>query len=157
MSFHSWHLLFAFQILMSERDTVPRVLVNTLVWGHSVPSFICWSTELPCLDCKVCACVRARVRVCVSQRYCIFNQRKRPGIILITLVSPGIYSYLSPCVPCGEGFGWVESIHLKFAHLTVVRDMDSDTSQLAQSPPLSSLIWVRDFYLSRCLPLCLPF
>lgn len=34
-----------------------------------------------------------------------------------------------------------ERIHLKFAHLAVIRDMDSDSIQLAQSPPLSSLIF----------------
>lgn len=82
--------------------------------------------------------------------YCIFNQDRRLVIILITSVSPGIYSFLCYC-SCGDvRGGWglgrsmaegAERIHLKFAHLAVVRDMDSDSIQLAQSPPLSSLIF----------------
>ncbi|PWA31707.1 hypothetical protein CCH79_00006700 [Gambusia affinis] len=43
------------------------------------------------------------VSACVC--YCIFNQRKRPGIILITLVSPGIYSYLGMFTPVTRELG----------------------------------------------------
>lgn len=72
--------------------------------------------------------------------YCIFNQQQRPGIILITLASPGIYSSLFH--RCSGGpLGRVERIHVKFAHLAAAGDMDSDSTQLAQSPPLSSLIF----------------
>lgn len=71
--------------------------------------------------------------------YCIFNQQKGPGIILIALASPGIYSSLfHRC--SGGAVGRVERIHVKFAHLAVAGDRDSDSTQLAHSPPLSSLI-----------------
>lgn len=70
---------------------------------------------------------------------CIFNQQQRPGIILITLASPGIYSSLFHCCS-GRPDGRVQRIHGKFAHLAVAGDMDSDSTQLAPSPPLSSLI-----------------
>lgn len=36
--------------------------------------------------------------------YCIFNQQQRPGIILITSASPGIYSSLFH--RCSGGAGW---------------------------------------------------
>lgn len=78
------------------------------------------------------------VRTC-PPHYCIFNQQQRAGIILITLASPGIYSSLFH--RCSGGpVGRVGRIHGKFAHLAVAGDMDSDSTQLAPSPPLSSLI-----------------
>lgn len=91
--------------------------------------------------------------VCTATRapYCIFNQDRRLVIIPITSLSLSIYSFLLPLLSwgcLGRGRGGVavrgaERIHLKFAHLAVVRDMDSDSTQLAQSPPLSSLIFSR--------------
>lgn len=71
--------------------------------------------------------------------YCIFNQQQRAGIVLITLASPGIYSSLFHH-GAGGPVGRVERIHVKFAHLAAAADMESDSTQLAQSPPLSSHI-----------------
>lgn len=50
---------------------------------------------------------------------------------------------------------------MKFAHLVVVRDMDSDSTQLAQSPLIFTYLWLGDLVcvdsaVMIIMPLSLP-
>ncbi len=117
--------------------------VNKWVWVHWVPFHICGSIDLLLALLRLhSVCMSVRLCMCAPQHYCIFNQQKRTRHHSHH-ISVSWYLFLSFSLTTFSpgGSGWVERIHLKFAHLTVVRDMDSDSTQLAQSPPLSSLIF----------------